>query len=169
MLKLSQLLQNPDWPPFQLPTVTVDTTEDKQTFETDQVDWENSMDGHHHFNDHHHHHDHNHNNPRPNHHHHQDEERQLEGGDGVIVSSSRSLYSQITQVSWFIFTTFTKFTKILFLQIWHKGRRAPGRQVHKCEEDQRCSGELCQVEFLFSFTMLCFFFGWFAMVGSCVR
>ena len=39
--------------------------------------------------------------------------------------------------------TFTKFTKILFLQIWHKGWRAPGRQVHKCEEDQRCSGELC--------------------------
>jgi len=38
----------------ELPTVTVDTTEDKQTFETDQ-----------------------------------DEERQLEGGDGVIVSSSR--------------------------------------------------------------------------------
>ena len=117
LLKLSQLLQNPDWPPFQLPTVTVDTTEDKQTFETDQVDWENMMNGHHHFNDHHHHHDHNHNNPHPNHHHHQDEERQLEGGDGVIVSSSRSLYSQITQVSWFIFMTFTKFTKILFLQI----------------------------------------------------
>ena len=93
--------------------MTVDTTEDKQTFETDQVDWENMMNGHHHFNDNHH--NHNHNDPHPNHHHHQDEERQLEGGDGVIVSSSRSLYSQITQVTWFIFMT--KFTKILFLQI----------------------------------------------------
>ena len=39
---------------FQLPTVTVDTTEDKQTFETDQ-----------------------------------DEERQLEGGEGVVMTSSR--------------------------------------------------------------------------------
>ena len=85
----------------------------------------------------------------------QDEERQLEGGDGVIISSSRFLLNSFKKFNTPFHQQFILHLIICkiclsccnFLQVWHKGRGAAWRQVHKCEEDQRCSGELCQVAF----------------------
>ena len=82
----------------------------------------------------------------------QDEERQLEGGDGVIISSSRFLLNSFKksfhqQLILHLIMFKICFSCCNFLQVWHKGRGAAWRQVHKCEEDQRCSGELCQVAF----------------------